>query len=99
MGRPKPRRQYDSNADLSWQGWPCASDVTPGALAPLCDKKTARVYGALSAREGHLHMRWARFEQNGTPAYGVVEGEEIIPVRGSPFDMWERTSAARRCRM
>src|SRR5580700_8162959 len=41
-------------------------------------------------------MRWARFEQNGTPAYGVVEGEEIIPVRGSPFDMWERTSARRR---
>ena len=37
-------------------------------------------------------MRWARFEQNGTPAYGVVEGEEIIPVRGSPFDSWERTS-------
>ena len=22
----------------------------------------------------------------------VVEGDEIIPVRGSPFDMWERTS-------
>ena len=38
-------------------------------------------------------MRWARFEQNGTPTYGVVEGEEIIPVRGSPFDIWERTSA------
>src|SRR5271169_3287455 len=38
-------------------------------------------------------MRWARFEQNGTPTYGVVEGEEIIPVRGSPFDMGERTAA------
>jgi 2-keto-4-pentenoate hydratase/2-oxohepta-3-ene-1,7-dioic acid hydratase in catechol pathway len=37
-------------------------------------------------------MRWARFEQNGTPAYGVVEGDEIIPVRGSPFAVWERTS-------
>jgi len=37
-------------------------------------------------------MRWARFDQNGTPAYGVVEGDEIIPVRGSPFDLWERTS-------
>ena len=36
-------------------------------------------------------MRWARFDQNGTPAYGVVEGDEIIPVRGSPFEMWERT--------
>ena len=35
-------------------------------------------------------MRWARFDQNGTPSYGVVEGDEIIPVRGSPFEMWER---------
>ena len=38
-------------------------------------------------------MRWARFEQNGNPTYGVVEGDAIIPVRGSPFDSWERTSA------
>jgi 2-keto-4-pentenoate hydratase/2-oxohepta-3-ene-1,7-dioic acid hydratase in catechol pathway len=38
-------------------------------------------------------MRWARFEQNGSPAYGVVEEDEIIPVRGSPFEMWERTSS------
>jgi 2-keto-4-pentenoate hydratase/2-oxohepta-3-ene-1,7-dioic acid hydratase in catechol pathway len=37
-------------------------------------------------------MRWARFDQNGTPTYGVVEGDRVIPVRGSPFDVWERTS-------
>jgi 2-keto-4-pentenoate hydratase/2-oxohepta-3-ene-1,7-dioic acid hydratase in catechol pathway len=37
-------------------------------------------------------MRWARFDQNGKPSYGVVEGDEIIPVRGSPFDSWERTA-------
>src|SRR4051794_28140684 len=37
-------------------------------------------------------MRWARFDQNGTPSYGVVEDDEFIPVRGSPFDTWERTS-------
>jgi 2-keto-4-pentenoate hydratase/2-oxohepta-3-ene-1,7-dioic acid hydratase in catechol pathway len=37
-------------------------------------------------------MRWARFEQNGQPCYGVVEGDVVIPVRGSPFDGWERTS-------
>ena len=36
-------------------------------------------------------MRWARFDQDGTPTFGVVEGDEIIPVRGSPFEMWERT--------
>jgi 2-keto-4-pentenoate hydratase/2-oxohepta-3-ene-1,7-dioic acid hydratase in catechol pathway len=38
-------------------------------------------------------MRWARFEQDGRPAYGIVEGDELIPVRGSPFETWERTSA------
>src|ERR1700727_2590803 len=37
-------------------------------------------------------MRWARFDQAGTPTYGVVEGDIIIPVRGSPFAGWERTS-------
>jgi 2-keto-4-pentenoate hydratase/2-oxohepta-3-ene-1,7-dioic acid hydratase in catechol pathway len=36
-------------------------------------------------------MRWARFEQNGQTSYGVVEGDIVIPVRGSPFDAWERT--------
>jgi 2-keto-4-pentenoate hydratase/2-oxohepta-3-ene-1,7-dioic acid hydratase in catechol pathway len=38
-------------------------------------------------------MRWARFDQDGTPSYGVVEGDEIIPARGSPFELWERTAA------
>src|SRR6195952_2857236 len=37
-------------------------------------------------------MRWARFDQNGSPSYAVVEKDTIIPVRGSPFDAWERTS-------
>ena len=37
-------------------------------------------------------MRWARFDRNGTPTYGVVEGDTIIPVRGSPFEAWERTT-------
>jgi 2-keto-4-pentenoate hydratase/2-oxohepta-3-ene-1,7-dioic acid hydratase in catechol pathway len=36
-------------------------------------------------------MRWARFDQNGTPCYAVVEGDTVIPVRGSPFASWERT--------
>jgi 2-keto-4-pentenoate hydratase/2-oxohepta-3-ene-1,7-dioic acid hydratase in catechol pathway len=36
-------------------------------------------------------MRWARFDHKGTPTYGVVEGDIIIPVRGSPFDAWDRT--------
>jgi 2-keto-4-pentenoate hydratase/2-oxohepta-3-ene-1,7-dioic acid hydratase in catechol pathway len=36
-------------------------------------------------------MRWARFEHNGSIGYGAVEGDIVIPVRGSPFDAWERT--------
>jgi 2-keto-4-pentenoate hydratase/2-oxohepta-3-ene-1,7-dioic acid hydratase in catechol pathway len=36
-------------------------------------------------------MRWARFDQNGSPSYAVVEGNTVIPVRGSPFENWERT--------
>ncbi len=35
-------------------------------------------------------MRWARFELNGTPTHGIVEGDDVIPVRGSPFATWER---------
>src|SRR3954465_4018821 len=37
-------------------------------------------------------MRWARIEWNGSLSYAVVEGETVIPVRGSPFNAWERTS-------
>ena len=36
-------------------------------------------------------MRWARFEKNGQPCYAVIEGDTVIPVRGSPFKAWERT--------
>ena len=37
-------------------------------------------------------MRWARFDRNGQPCYAVIEGDTVIPVRGSPFEAWERTS-------
>ena len=36
-------------------------------------------------------MRWARFEHKGKPTYGVVEGDIVIPVNGSPFAAWDRT--------
>ena len=36
-------------------------------------------------------MRWARFERNGTPTYGIVEGNEIEAVDGTPFDSYTRT--------
>ena len=41
-------------------------------------------------------MRWARFDDKGTATFGVVEGDTIIPVRGSPFATWERTAARRK---
>src|SRR6266404_3261445 len=39
-------------------------------------------------------MRFARFEYAGQPTYGLVEGSEIIPLRGSPFGEWHRAGAA-----
>ena len=38
-------------------------------------------------------MRWARIDHAGTPTYAIVEGETLIPVRGSPFATWERTAS------
>jgi 2-keto-4-pentenoate hydratase/2-oxohepta-3-ene-1,7-dioic acid hydratase in catechol pathway len=38
-----------------------------------------------------MTMRWVRFDQNGSAAYGVLEGDTVLPVRGSPFGEWERT--------
>ena len=36
-------------------------------------------------------MRWARFERNGTPTYGIIEGDEIEAVDGTPFDSHRKT--------
>jgi 2-keto-4-pentenoate hydratase/2-oxohepta-3-ene-1,7-dioic acid hydratase in catechol pathway len=40
-------------------------------------------------------MIWCRFEDNGTARFGVVEGDHVTPVNGSPFDGYESTSDAR----
>lgn len=39
-------------------------------------------------------MRFARFEHDGQPTYGLIEGSEIIPLLGSPFDQWRRGGGA-----
>lgn len=36
-------------------------------------------------------MRWARFMNGDSPAFAIVEEEHLLPVRGSPFESWERT--------
>jgi 2-keto-4-pentenoate hydratase/2-oxohepta-3-ene-1,7-dioic acid hydratase in catechol pathway len=38
-------------------------------------------------------MRWARFDDNGTPTYAIVDGTTLLPVRGTPFAAWEKTGA------
>ena len=40
-------------------------------------------------------MKWARFESNGSLVYGVVEGDEIVVVRGDPFGGHELTDERR----
>src|SRR6201997_5227376 len=37
-------------------------------------------------------MRWIRYESNGHPAYGIVEGDTVIEVKGDPFAGYERTA-------
>jgi len=36
-------------------------------------------------------VRWIRFSQQGKTAYGLVEGDRIVEVAGSPFSGYERT--------
>ncbi len=40
-------------------------------------------------------MRWVRYERNGEKAYGILEGEDILEVRGDPFAGYERTGTRR----
>src|SRR5579863_656050 len=39
-------------------------------------------------------MRWARFERHGAVSYGIVQGETIETVDGSPFGVHYRTGRA-----
>ncbi len=36
-------------------------------------------------------MRWIRYALQNATSYGILEGEHIIPVRGDPFQGYERT--------
>jgi 2-keto-4-pentenoate hydratase/2-oxohepta-3-ene-1,7-dioic acid hydratase in catechol pathway len=39
-------------------------------------------------------MRFARFVHQGETVYGLVEGQTIVPLRGSPFEHWQVAGAA-----
>lgn len=36
-------------------------------------------------------MQWCRFQSGNKPAYGIIEGQTIIEVAGSPFETYTRT--------
>ena len=36
-------------------------------------------------------MKWCRFQDGDTATYGIIEGDTVIAVNGSPFDVWTRT--------
>ena len=36
-------------------------------------------------------MRWIRFTGNGVESFGILEGETVLPVRGTPFAAWEKS--------
>jgi hypothetical protein len=40
-------------------------------------------------------MRWIRYEANGQPVYGIVEGDTVTEVRGDPFAGYEKTTTRR----
>jgi 2-keto-4-pentenoate hydratase/2-oxohepta-3-ene-1,7-dioic acid hydratase in catechol pathway len=40
-------------------------------------------------------MRWVRYEANGRPTYGIIEGSEVVEVAGDPFAGYQRTAIRR----
>jgi 2-keto-4-pentenoate hydratase/2-oxohepta-3-ene-1,7-dioic acid hydratase in catechol pathway len=36
-------------------------------------------------------MRWCRFQAKGAPSFGIIEGDAIVPVSGSPFAEYRRS--------
>jgi 2-keto-4-pentenoate hydratase/2-oxohepta-3-ene-1,7-dioic acid hydratase in catechol pathway len=40
-------------------------------------------------------MKWCRFQSGETTAYGIIEGDTVTEVTGSPFDHYTQTSTTR----
>src|ERR1700740_2095755 len=40
-------------------------------------------------------MRWMRYEADGHPVYGILDGETVTEVRGDPFAGYEKTGTRR----
>ena len=41
-------------------------------------------------------MRWLRYEADGRESYGIIEGDEVVEVKGDPFAGYERTATRRK---
>src|SRR4051794_18328412 len=41
-------------------------------------------------------MRWLRYAADGRESYGIIEGNEVVEVKGDPFAGYERTATRRR---
>jgi 2-keto-4-pentenoate hydratase/2-oxohepta-3-ene-1,7-dioic acid hydratase in catechol pathway len=41
-------------------------------------------------------MRWLRYEADGREAYGIIDGDAVVAVKGDPFAGYERTAIRRR---
>ena len=39
-------------------------------------------------------MKWCRFQSGATAAYGIIEGDSITAVTGSPFESYTRTATS-----
>src|ERR1700730_2183462 len=50
------------------------------------------------AREGEETMLWLRYEADGRPSYGIIEGDEVVEVTGDPFAGYEMTRTRRKLR-
>jgi len=41
-------------------------------------------------------MRWLRYEADGREAYGIIEGDEVVEVKGDPFAGYQKTATRRK---
>ena len=36
-------------------------------------------------------MKWCRFENKGAASFGIIEGDDVIAVKGSPFESYQKS--------
>jgi 2-keto-4-pentenoate hydratase/2-oxohepta-3-ene-1,7-dioic acid hydratase in catechol pathway len=69
-----------------------SAGIPAGLTAPALPEIVAAEPRPARNREEEA-MRWIRFEIDGNPAYGILEGDMVAEVRGDPFAGYERSGA------